>query len=141
MATIAFDVAAFRGQFPDFADTNVNILQAYWDIATNYASDQTPSCTSLAVQTQYLNLMTAHIAALQCQIAAGETPGLTQAATVDKVSVTLTPPPERNQFQWWLNLTAYGQQLLALLQVQSVGGFYIGGSCEQRGFRKAGGVF
>lgn len=88
-----------------------------------------------------LTLLTAHLAALGVLIAAGQVPGLVQTATVDKVSVSLTPPPILTQFQWWLSLTPYGQQLLALLQVASVGGIYIGGLPEISAFRKVGGIF
>jgi hypothetical protein len=53
----------------------------------------------------------------------------------------MQPPPETNQWQWWLSLSPWGQQLLALLLVKSAGGFYIGGFPERQGFRKAYGLF
>ncbi|OWK47571.1 hypothetical protein FRUB_01270 [Fimbriiglobus ruber] len=40
-------------------------------------------------------------------------------ATIDKISVTLEPPPAPNAWQYWLQSSPYGQQLLALLQVVS----------------------
>jgi hypothetical protein len=85
--------------------------------------------------------MTAHLAAISVLIAAGQIPGLVQNATIDKITVGLTPPPIPNQFQWWLNITPYGQQLLAMLQVNSVGGFYIGGLPERSAIRKVYGIF
>jgi hypothetical protein len=63
-------------------------------------------------------------------------------ASVDKVSVTLTPPPVKSQWQWWMSLTPRGAQLLALLKSKAAGGLYVGGlPAERAAFRKAGGVF
>ena len=72
-----------------------------------------------------LNFMTAHLVYLNQIANSGQNTALMQGATIDKVSVQLTPPPEAGQWQWWLNQSPYGQSLLALLQVASVGGFYI----------------
>lgn len=63
------------------------------------------------------------------------------SATIDKVTIGVTPPPFPNQWQWWLSTTVYGANLLALLQANSVGGFYIGGWPQTSSFRNAGGVF
>jgi hypothetical protein len=60
-----------------------------------------------------------------------------QTANIDKVNVSLTPPPLKNQWQWWLSISPWGQQLWALLQVNSVGGHYIGGSPVLSGFANA----
>lgn len=145
MATLTFDVTAFRLQFPAYADATLfpdATLQMYWDNATCYIDDNGSygwlqgTCRQLA-----LNLMTAHLVALSVIVAAGQVPGLMQTATIDKVSVGLTPPPLKNQWGWWLSLTPYGQQLWALLQVNSVGGFYTGGAPELAAFRRIGGFF
>ncbi len=145
MATLTFDVAAFRVQFPAFADETLfpdATLQMYWDNATCYMDDNgsygilTGACRQLA-----LNYLTAHLAAISVIIAGGDIPGQVQASTVDKVSVTLTPPENPNQWQWWLGTTPYGQQLLALLQARSAGGWYVGGLPESGAFRKYGGNF
>lgn len=137
MATVfEFNVATFRAQFPAFAsDTTypTPLLQGYWDMAIEYISDVNYGYLRDGSRALALNLMTAHLAALFTLINAGETPGQIQGATVDKVSVTLTPPPNKNQFDWWLGLTSYGAQLLALLQMKSVGGFYITGCRGARG--------
>ena len=130
MATINYSDSAFRGLFPAFANTvtyPAATIQAYWNSATAYISNQYGgyySSMSVAQQTQALNLMTAHLACLAGMIAAGNTPGITVGATIDKISVTLEPPPAPNQWQYWLQTTPYGQQLLALLQVAAVGGLY-----------------
>lgn len=134
MATIYYDGVAFRALFPLYKDINAfpdPALQIYWNTATAYISNQTcgwnVNALKPAQQVLALNLMTAHLLFLGQQINAGQTTGLVQGATIDKVTVTLTPPPEVNQWQWWLNQSPYGQQLLAILQIGSVGGFFFGG--------------
>jgi hypothetical protein len=129
---LTFDYALFIQQVPQYSNPAVYsqaLLQNYWDVATNYMSDVANYGVLQNGARQYgLNLFVAHLVYLAGLIAAGQVPGMMQTATIDKVSVGLTPPPLPNQFQWWLGLTPYGQQLLALLQIKSVGGFYIGGS-------------
>ena len=144
MSTHVFDVTAFRLQFPEFADPLVYPdvrLQGYWDLATVY-KNTTNSCTLTGAQLQQaLNLMTAHLARLYASIDKNKTTGLLQSASVDKVSVVLTPPPIKTGFQWWLSQTPYGQQLWALLQVTAAAGFWFGGLPELSAFRKTAGIF
>ena len=142
---LTFDVTAFRTSFPVFADStqfpNAQ-LQMYWDQATAYMSDVANYGWLQTTSRQLgLNLLTAHLTALSVIILSGQVPNLMQTATIDKVSVGLTPPPIPNQWQWWLNQTGYGQQLLSLLQANSVGGFYVGSLPELSAFRKVGGIF
>lgn len=146
MSTVfVFDIPAFRVSFPAFANSTVYpdaTLQMYWDNAGCIVENTTYECYMLAGVCRYraLNLLTAHLAAISDLIAAGQVPGLVQNATIDKVTVGLTPPPLLTQFQWWLSLTPYGQQLLVILQVSSVGGEYYGGLPEISAFRKVGGI-
>lgn len=133
MAIILFSDTLFRQQFPAFANTTTYptaTLQGYWDMGTCYINDNAGGCwprLKLNKQILALNLMAAHLAALYAQINVGDSPGVTQAATIDKVTVTLVPPPVPNGWRYWLNQTPYGQQLLALLEVSTVGGFFYGG--------------
>lgn len=144
MATHTFDVTAFRVQFPQFADPVAfpdATLQAYWNAATCYVTPNdfcflSGNCLQLA-----LNLMTAHLTAQSVFIAANQNLGYEQSATIDKVSVVLQAVPAKNEWQAWLITTPYGMQFLALVQVKSAGGFYIGGLPETAAFRKVGGVF
>ncbi len=122
--------AAFRLLFPAFASTTQypdSTIQIYWTTAMAYITTGYRNCyfgMKPAQQTLALNQMTAHLLYLSGLAVAGNTPGVVVGATIDKVSVTLEPPPAPNQWQWYLNQSPYGQQLLALLQVASVGGFY-----------------
>lgn len=144
-----FDIAAFRVSFPEFANiTNFpdELLQADWNNATCYITPNVYNYGRLSGDCQYfaLTLMTAHLAKSALILSNSnyqQVPGLMQQATIGQVSVSLTPPKLQNQWQWWLQTTPYGQQLLALLQVKSVGGFYSGGSPERSAFRGVNGGF
>lgn len=146
MSLIVFDPAVFRTAYPLFANVACypdDTLTGWFDAATNYISDVDYGCLNLSGKAQVLalNLMTAHIGFIFKTIADGDTPALMQSATIDKVTVTVTPPPVKSQFNWWLSLSPYGQQLLALLQTVGVGGFYAGGLPERSAFRRVGGGF
>ena len=139
-----YDDAVFRAAFPVFANTTTYpeaTLQMYWNWATSYVSDVNYGWLQNASRDLALNLMTAHLVQVAGIIQAGQVPNLVQNSTIDKITVGLTPPPIPNQWQWWLNQTGYGQQLLALLQANSAGGFYPGGSAPRLGFRNAFGGF
>lgn len=142
MADITFNVSAFRAQCPEFSDVsrypNATLL-GYWEAAACTISPTDYGTLSGDSRARALNLLTAHLAALFDKIAAGETAGVVTAAGVDKVTVTMAPPPVKSQFQWWLTLTPRGAQLQALLSAKAVGGFYVGGRSEIGAFRRSGG--
>jgi hypothetical protein len=145
-AVIYFDAALFRAQFPAFADANKysnELLQGNWDAATCIVTNVAYGCDILGAKCRQrvLNLLTAHITALNDIANSGGTAGIVTSASIDKVSVTNLPPPVKSSFSYWLNLTPYGQQLLALLTVSSVGGMYVGGLPEGSAIRKVGGIF
>lgn len=137
----------FRESFPEFADP------VKWPDAVIARNHETAACSvsptpgkrlSGPCRALAVNLMTAHLLFLEDAIMNGKggTPGLVTGASVDKVSVSLTPPPVKSQFAWWLSLSPRGAQLLALLRTRAAGGMYVGGMPPERAaFRKAGGVF
>lgn len=134
----SFDPTAFVAMFPAFATTpNTTVLGMLWDQAGQYIDNAKRNCgPGLACTTPLaLNLMTAHLAQLFNQAAAGIDSGILTSATIDKITTTIMPPPVANQWQYWLASTPYGAQLLALLQVKSVGGFYVPGGPGRAGFR------
>ena len=132
-----FDIATFRVSYPEFSNATTYTTQTctgYWTIATEYiANDDYGRLTNKGLA---LDLMTAHLLKLNDIMLSGNTAGMVTGSTEDKVSVTLTPPPIKNQFHWWLSLTTYGQQLLALLSAKAVGGWYVGGFAETAAFRR-----
>lgn len=141
MGSVAFDVTDFQRKFPEFALQSPVTLSSYWDLACEYISSTEGSVFKGTGLASALNLMTAHLAKLTAMSIAGQTPGVVSGATEGSVSVSLTPPPVKNGWQWWLSTTAYGQQLWALMSVKSAAVLYVGGSLERASFRKAGGVF
>jgi hypothetical protein len=143
---LVYTDADFRTAFPFFANTITYTeasLQLWFTQGTSYISAYNRGWLRNKNRQLALYQMTAHLAALNDIIVAenNAAPGLAVAARIDKIQVTLMPPPVKSQFQWWLNLTPYGQQLLALLQVRSAGGWSVGGTPELAAFRRVGGVF
>lgn len=139
--TISLDIPTFRGLFPALVASNDSVVTLQWDSATLYISAEDYGYLAGVRRNRALHLMTAHLIALSNQINAGNSTGLVSASTIDKVSVTVEPPPVLSQFNWWLSLTPYGQQLIALLSASKFGGITIGGRPERSAFRKVGGTF
>ena len=127
---ITFNVTTFRAQFP-----------AFFNVATCYVSDADYGRLTGDCRLYALTAMTAHLAAISDLAAAGNTPAFVTSSTIGSVSVSVQPPPNTDQWEWWMNLTPYGQQLLALLTQAGVGGFLVGGSPERSPFRQVGGGF
>jgi hypothetical protein len=142
----AYNDTNFRAQFPAFANTTAFpevALSATWTTGTAYISpNANPGWTTNPAQLQRaLDLMCAHLTQLAQQIANGTPMGVMSAASEGSVSITLQPPPVKSAFSYWLSTTVYGAELRMLLDIVGGVGFYVGGSCEREGFRKAGGVF
>lgn len=143
MTAIPFDPAAFRLAFPAFSNQPkypTEILQMRWDAAGMYITNRQGGCycggLNTVKRTYALSLMTAHLQALADMIATGNMPSIITDATIDQVKIGIEPPPAANAWQYWLQTTPYGQQLLVLLQVASVGGAYFGGSLDLAAFRR-----
>jgi hypothetical protein len=150
--SIAYDDALFRAQFPEFGDTTKYppaLLSMYWGMASNFIDAGASPCAILSGSAlpYALNCMTAQLLVLAAQqaaaIAAGQATsgGIEVSATVDKVSVDMMAPPVADMWEYWLALTPYGQQLLALLKTLAVGGISIGGMNESGSFRRSNGMF
>lgn len=142
MASIPLNISTFRLQFPAFANCPSypdEKLQAYWCNAGAYISNRQGGAYCMGMrpnqQVLALNYMTAHLLAISDIIAKKGTPGIVTGATIDKISVTIEPPPQTNQWQYWLNQTPYGQELLALLQIAAAGGRYFNGAPVFTAFR------
>lgn len=140
MALLTFDVDAFRAAFPAFADATkypTGTLQAYWDAAILYISNEGDYGRLTGdARARAIYLLLAHMVFLADAIASGGAGGVVQSSTIDKVSVTLVAPPIKSAFDFWLNQSPYGMQLLALLDIKSTGGWYIPATnINARGFR------
>ena len=152
------DTDLFRLMFPEFADETKYpdaMIQVYWDIAHTFISPVDCPCQLLNGKALgYAGyLMTAHLMWLATQSsspsggsggsssAGGTAGGIVTSASIGEVSVSMAQPPFKSGWDYWLNQSPYGQQLLALLRIVSVGGTFVGGLPERTGFRKVGGVF
>jgi hypothetical protein len=142
MTILIFDVTIFRAQCPAYANPAEFpdiMLQAFWDAATYYVSDIGNFGSLQGDARRYaLNLMTAHLLYISQLTAQGQVPYVLSASTIDKVQVSTVQVPLKNQWGWWMMISPYGQELWALLQVRSVGGFYIGGTPTKSAFRGYG---
>lgn len=141
---IEFDVAVFRARYSQFSDSTAyssTVLSGYWDVASCFVSTEDYGYLRGDCRATAIMLMTAHIAQLSTMAASGDTAGVMNSATVDKVSISLTPPPVASQLAWWMNLTPYGSQLAAMLNMLAVGGMFVGGSRTRSAFRGPSGYF
>jgi hypothetical protein len=142
MATVTLDLAEFRVRFPAFQCESDATISSWWQVATYYISAESYGLLTGDARGFALELMTAHLALLSQKITTGKPiQGITEQATIDKVSVSLKVAPSPTHLQWWLSLTPYGAQLWALMQVTAAPGMYVGGLPERSAFRKVGGVF
>lgn len=146
MTQATLDLALFRAMFAEFADATVTpdaALQMRYDEAANYITPEDEPCGLPLAKVSYaLMLCLAHLCRLARMVADTASPvGVVTQAQVDKVSVTLAPPPMRGEWGHWLAQTPYGVQLSAFLNVNAAGGFYVGGLPERAAFRKVGGIF
>lgn len=125
----------FRQALPEFSDTtkysndfvNAKIEQSFCFISENNIGVLRDRCRKYAVE-----LMTAHLITLADRILQNNSAGGIVASTsIDSISVSLVAPQNKSAFDYWLNQTAYGQQLLALLSSKAPAGLYFGGSHQR----------
>ena len=142
---VSFNPASFREQFPAFADSvrfPDSVLSRCFTQSTCYINNETNRCINAQCLELLLYSFTAHICLINSNVQQDKTNGIVTSASVGGVSVGLAPPPfGSDQWSWWINTTPYGQQVEALLDGLSAGGFYFGGRCERGAFRKVGGGF
>lgn len=144
--TPTYNDVAFRDQFPQFENTTLfppAQLESWWNMGTAYINiDNNYPWNFRTKQLQLaIDLMCAHLAASFTLINKGIPSVVVQGSTEGTVNISLVPPPVKSAFGFWLATTPYGQMLRALLKTVANVGLYIGGSQENAGFRKAGGVF
>ena len=132
----------FQQLFPAIV-TNGSAYDAWWSVATQFLgdSDYWSGLNGQALDNA-LNMLTAHLMYSANLLTASEgAPVVITSATIDKVTIGILAPPQRNNWRAWLITTPYGQMLLALLEQLSAGGFVYGGQPEKQGFRVIGGNF
>lgn len=138
------NIADFRAMFPAFVDAAKYpdpMLNLWWNAAGLHLTKS----WALGGDTYDLarNLLTAHLVQTANTAADGESVsgGAVQSVSTGSVSVSLTAPPTKDGWQYWLSGTPYGVQLWAMLSLAGAGGLYVGGLPERESFRKSGGVW
>lgn len=144
--TPTYNDEAFRNQFPQFENTTIYPpaqLEGWWTMGTAYINiDNNYPWNFKSKQLQLaIDLMCAHLGASFTMINKGIPAVVVQGSAEGTVNISMVPPPVKSAFGWWLATTPYGNQLRALLKTVANVGLYIGGSTENAGFRKAGGLF
>jgi len=139
MTEVVLSVGVFREDFDAFADVQKYSdakIGKFIDRAYKYCSNKVRFVLSDCERLLAIELMTAHLLTLNDMIENGGNATLGQigSSTIGSVSVSLVAPLNKNALQYWLNLTGYGKDYLALLASHAPMGFYAGGSF-QRVFR------
>lgn len=107
---VTFNYAVWVARYPEFATVSQPLAQSYFDEASIYhANDGTGPVKTAAQQSTYLNMLTAHIAALNATVA-GVAPsplvGRITNASEGSVSVASDYPVTINNA--WFAQTKYG---------------------------------
>jgi len=113
MSIVVFNEQAFALRYPEFSAVNPTLLNAYFNEATIYCSNDniTAPITDINLRTVCLNMLTAHIAALSG--AANATPGPAMVGRIDQasegtVSVHAAMNGAPSGSQAWYQQTQYG---------------------------------
>ena len=143
MALHTFDLTSFQAACPALASTDSATLAATFGTASAIMSPYDGCLLNGPSLQLALNLMTGHLTQIAAMLVAdpGAVVGPVAGATEGSVSLNIVPAPATSGWTYWLASTPYGQQLWALLSVQSAGGIMVGGSLERASFRQAGGAF
>ena len=127
---VAFDPAAFIVAYPEFATLDPARLTEYFNIASGYVDNTTASPvvdgSPGGQRATFLNLVTAHIAALLGGVNGAAPSGLAGAissASEGSVSVAVQLPASVSEFGAFFGRTTYGQMFLAVTK-QYRWGFY-----------------
>jgi hypothetical protein len=131
MKEAVFPLAMFLAYFPEFDDESKYTKASVQSAGLRAMMHITPSAEGMPFVGKYreygLFLMTAHIATL-AKMDDGESGGVAGRpfkSTVGSVSVESTKPNSfvADDWNFWLSLTNYGAELLALLDTQAQGIF------------------
>lgn len=130
---ISVTPADFIADFPEFASTTTNLITQFLIQAKCYVSDEDYGILNGDARKLAIELMTAHLLTLNDRIVNDQQSqaAVVANASIHDVTVSLTPPPSTNQYEFWLNLTIYGTRLWALLNAKTACGFYVQGSPQR----------
>ena len=126
---VNFTVDIFLKDFPEFVEEDAQILESHLERTKCYISTEDYGVINGKTRLLACELMMAHLLTINRRI---HRENQTQAVSVSSaslggVSVSLTPPSNRTQQEFWYNLTIYGTQLWSLLVTNTPVGFYVAG--------------
>ena len=133
MVDVILTVDDFRQSMPQFADATVysdELIELSIDRAGYYINGGNCTCPCNWRGYAY-KLMVAHLLTISYKTINGDnsSSGRVTSTTIDKISVSLDVPQTKNELDYWLSLTPYGLELLALLNAKAPAGIYSGGKC------------
>lgn len=128
---ICYTVDEFRSAMPAFSDSIKypdEQVELFMEQAENYISPKCGSLLKCKSRKYALQLMAAHLLALNTRIINGDMSagGRITSANIDKISVSLEAPKTQGDWSYWLSLTPYGMALLALLGSKAPLGVFSG---------------
>ena len=124
-----FDYQAFLIRYPEFASISNSVLTSYFSEAVVFLNKRI-QCNRVV----YLNMITAHIAALFSGVNGNQPTGVVgrvSQATEGSVSASLEYAKVTSDLQAWFNQTTYGAEYWALSAGYRTA-FYIPGHSEAR---------
>lgn len=138
MSSIVFDIAEFRVKYPIFDSISDAVVLRAFESAEMFISNNTSCYLSESRLKYVLYLMTAHMLQIGIDTASndGGNAGIVSSTSIDKISVSFEARLNKTSFQYFLNKTIYGEEILALFSLWSAGGYYIGGSNATLGFKR-----
>jgi hypothetical protein len=119
MAIVSFDPVAFVARYPEFGSVSGAVLSAYFAEATMYLDNTDNSrVTDIGQRTVLLNMLTAHVAALNGSGISGNgasgVVGRISSASEGSVSVSTEYAGQTSsEIKAWLRQTQYGAAFLA----------------------------
>jgi hypothetical protein len=116
MAAVAFDPAAFKARYPEFAAVSSVALAACFVEAGLYLANADKPVRNEARRSMLLNMLTAHIAYLGGMLSADGMPrpvGRLSQASEGSVSASFDGPPATPGSGAWFQQSAYGASFWA----------------------------
>lgn len=106
---VVFDAGAFVNRYPEFTSVSAPTLQTYFDEATIYLDNtQSSPVSDLTIRATLLNMVTAHIAALNGNGNPAGLVGRVTAATQGSVSAQASYSNAVSGSMAWYIQTSYG---------------------------------
>ena len=110
MALVVFDPTSFKLRYPEFVNVDNGLLTLFFDEATLYLSNKDNSpVQNIPRRTMLLNMLVAHIAAINGKLNAGGIPGpVGRVSSASEGSVSISTEYLLPGTHAWFTQTVYG---------------------------------